>query len=92
MEIYLIAQSGVIASIHMYMKYTRMEDIYIHHDSLYATYYRFAFKCMQRALKTKLNQKHCLKFMWSIDYGLAIVNERIEGELCGKQITFLLIF
>lgn len=26
------------------------------------------------ALKTKLNQKHCLKFMWSIDYGLAIVN------------------
>lgn len=29
------------------------------------------------ALKTKLNQKHCLKFMWSIDYGLAIVNEDI---------------
>lgn len=75
MEIYLIAQSGVIAALHtIHTSIARLYHSQICDLHLYAW----------SALKTKLNQKHCLKFMWSIDYGLAIVNERIEEELCGK--------
>lgn len=72
MEIYLIAQSGVIALIHIHHESTSHTDLHIYMHALHS------------ALKTKLNQKHCLKFMWSIDYGLAIVNEEDRGRVVRK--------
>lgn len=75
MEIYLIAQSGVIASIYIY-PYTHITRI---QPSIYSLAYLYAVHC-----KTKLNRKHCLKFMWSIDNGLAIENERKEVKAVRK--------
>ncbi len=77
MEIYLIAQSGVIALIQHITIYTHAMNIIKYTSHTTQPICRFCILYARQpvsALKTKLNQKHCLKFMWSIYYGLAIVN------------------